>query len=36
MVCSLMGWTEQEYNCQSWDFVQSLVKALETQYNAKK
>lgn len=23
-----MGWTEQEYNSQRWDFIQNLVLAI--------
>jgi hypothetical protein len=35
MICSLMGWTEQEYNFQSWDFVRDLILELKKQYKSK-
>ena len=25
MVCLEMGWTEQEYNSQKWDFIQDIL-----------
>jgi len=30
-----MGWTEQEYDYQRWDFVQDLILELEKQSKTK-
>ena len=30
-----MGWTEQDYNLQRWDFVQDLILELEKQSKKK-
>ena len=29
MVCSLMGWTEQEYNSQRIEFVWDLIEEIK-------
>lgn len=26
-----MGWTEQEYNCQRWNFIQDLILEFKKQ-----
>jgi hypothetical protein len=30
-----MGWTEQEYNYQKWDFVQNLILEFKKQSKVK-
>lgn len=30
-----MNWTEQEYNCQRWEFIEDLVLELEKQSKKK-
>lgn len=32
MICLEMGWTEQEYNSQRWNFIESLISAIKRKY----